>query len=118
MNEGFNVLPSGYVRFTPPVEFDLAAAQEVVAELDYLIELHPRIAVDLTAVTFIDSSGLSTLVWIHKQSQRLGGDVVLFGAGPRIRRMLELTQLDHVFPVYAEADEIPPWTPEAAPPPA
>ncbi len=107
MHEGPLLLKSGYAVFIAPADFDLATAPDVVAELDHLIELHPRIAVDLTTVEFIDSSGLNALVWARKRAVPLGGDVVLFGAGRNTLRLLELTQLDHVFPVYAAADEIP-----------
>jgi anti-anti-sigma factor len=107
MHEGLPLLPSGHVHFEAPEEFDLATAPDLVSELGYLIESHPFVAVDLSAVEFIDSSGLSALVWARKQAQPLGGDVVLVGASPRTLRLLELTQLDHVFPVFPGLDDLP-----------
>ena len=108
MPEGPLLLKSGYVIYSAPADFDLATAPDAVSELENLIELHPWVAVDLSETRFIDSSGLSALVWARRKANSLGGDVVLFGATPRTLRMLELTQLDHVFPTYEHSDEIPP----------
>jgi anti-sigma B factor antagonist len=107
MHEGPLLLNSGHALFVAPTVFDLATAPDAMSELDNLIELHAWVAVDLSAVEFIDSTGLSTLVWARNKVTPLGGGVVLFGASPRTLRMLEITQLDHVFAVYEESVDIP-----------
>lgn len=109
MHEGPLLLSSGHVVFAPAREFDLSTVHDAVAELDFLLEFHPHVAVDLSAVDFVDSSGLSVLVYAHKRATELAGEVVLFGASRRILRLLEITQLEQVFPVYADAESLPPW---------
>ncbi len=52
--------------------------------------------IDLSAVDFMDSSGLAVLVSIHKRLAGQGG-LDLVGLGPRLRRLFELTRLDQVF---------------------
>lgn len=61
-----------------------------------------RVALDLTRVDFLDSSGLGALVSLLK-AVRPEGELVLFGARPSVREILRLTHLDSVFP--CEADE-------------
>jgi anti-sigma B factor antagonist len=118
MHEGPLLLPSGHVSYVAPQEFDLAAVPDAVMELTRLIELHPWVAVDLSPVAFIDSSALGALLVARKRAVELGGDVVLVGATPRTLRMLELTQLDHVFPVFATHDEVPVRPPRSPAAPA
>jgi len=56
-----------------------------------------RVAIDLTKVDFVDSSGLGALVSLLK-AVRPGGDLVLFGMRPGVKEILRLTHLDAVFP--------------------
>ena len=61
-----------------------------------------RIAIDLSKVDFMDSSGLGALVSLLK-TVRPGGDLVLFGMRSSVQEILRLTHLDSVF--HCEADE-------------
>lgn len=77
--------------------------QELLAAVD---AGHARIALDLSAVEFIDSSGLGAIVSARKH---LGdrGDLVIVGARPAVHNLFRLTRLDQVFRMYGgEADAI------------
>jgi anti-sigma B factor antagonist len=65
-----------------------------------LEEGHTRLLVDLSAVRFLDSSGLGALVRAMTTSQSEGGQTKLVGAGPQVRKLLEMTKLDSVFEMY------------------
>jgi anti-anti-sigma factor len=97
----------GWTLYRPPAEWDLAVRPDVLHELDELLEDRPWLAVDLSALEFIDSSGLGDLIWARNQATDRGGDVVLVGAPDRVLRLLELTQLDQVFPLYSDVDDLP-----------
>jgi anti-sigma B factor antagonist len=58
---------------------------------------HHRLVVDLAAVTFCDSSGLSLLVDLHRETQARGGGLRLTGVPPLLRTMLGVTHLDRLF---------------------
>ena len=67
---------------------------------------HGLIALDLSDVDFIDSSGLGAIVSALKH---LGdrGDLVIVGARPAVCNLFRLTRMDKVFRMYAgEADAI------------
>ncbi|MEO8605029.1 MAG: STAS domain-containing protein [bacterium] len=67
---------------------------------------HPLIALDLSDVDFIDSSGLGAIVAAHKQ---LGtrGNLVIVGAKPAVANLFRLTRMDKVFRMYpAEAEAL------------
>lgn len=85
----------------------LARIDEIQVGADVADELRSRIqaelpttgaqlAVDLTKVDFMDSSGLGVLVSLLK-AVRPAGDMVLFGMRPSVAEILRLTHLDSVF---------------------
>lgn len=55
-----------------------------------------RVALDLSRVGFLDSSGLGALVSLLKLV-RPTGELVLFGLKPSVQEILRLTHLDSVF---------------------
>lgn len=58
-----------------------------------------RLDLDLSALTFLDSSGLGTLVSLHKTLRSRNGTVRLIKPAPNVRQILELTRLDRVFEI-------------------
>jgi anti-sigma B factor antagonist len=64
-----------------------------------------RVLVDLSSVTYIDSSGVASLVEALQASKRNGGRFALVAASEPTRRVLELARLDTVFTLYATVEE-------------
>ena len=76
-------------------DFDLASRHDarrlLLAEVS-----HPgaeTLALDLSGVTFMDSSALSILVAALHQAQRLDRRFYLTDASPRVRKVLQITGL-------------------------
>lgn len=61
--------------------------------------------VDLTDVSFIDSTGLGVLVTALKHTREAGGSLDVVVAAPRVLKVLALTGLDVVIPLHATLDE-------------
>jgi anti-sigma B factor antagonist len=55
---------------------------------------------DVSAVDFIDSSGLSVFISVLKYVRSRNGDVALFGVRTQVRTLLELTRVHRVLEVY------------------
>lgn len=55
--------------------------------------------VNLQALDYLDSSGLSAFVTLHRSVQPLGGTLSLRQVRPTVRGIIELTRLDRVFNV-------------------
>lgn len=69
-------------------------------------ELEPRVVVDLTETTFLDSSALGVLVGVAKQVDAGGGWLRLAAAQhPVVRQVLEITQLDVSLGDYSSVAE-------------
>ncbi len=54
---------------------------------------------DLASVTFLDSSGLGTLISLHKALRTRGGEFRIVNAAPNVLQILELTRLHRVFQI-------------------
>jgi anti-anti-sigma factor len=91
-------------------ELDVASAP---ALRDTLLALLNRgdgasLVVDLRGVTFIDSTGVGSLLRIHHRQSLLGGVVHFVADQPAVLRVLDLMQLRrrlHVTPTLAAVDE-------------
>ena len=78
------------------------AAREVLLKS---VEGAGKVLVDLSNVTYIDSSGVASLVEALQAAKRNGGRFALVAASDPTRRVLELARLDKVFTMYTTVDE-------------
>jgi anti-sigma B factor antagonist len=60
------------------------------------------LTVDLSEVTFIDSTGLSVLIAALRRARSLGGDLRLRSPSRQTYKVLELTKLTEVFAIDGE----------------
>ena len=66
----------------------------------------PRLLlVDVSALTFIDSAALREVVRAYRGLRADGGLLALVSPNRAVRRVLQLSALDQVIPVYASLDE-------------
>jgi anti-sigma B factor antagonist len=87
-------------------EVDVSTAPELRERLLALAENDETVAVvDLSAVSFVDSTALGVLVSGVKRLRSAGGDLRLVVTEPRIAKVFEITGLTDVFKIYATADE-------------
>jgi len=63
-----------------------------------------RLIVNLTGVSFIDSSGLGALPG-YKNANLRSSQLVLAGLQPRVQSMFELTRLHRVFEIHPTLDD-------------
>jgi len=83
-------------------EVDLYTASGLWDAIDAAIAEEPHeLIVDLSDVTFLDSTGLNVLVRAHKRLQPVSGSVIVRGARPQVSMALEITKLNKVVAVEA-----------------
>jgi anti-anti-sigma factor len=91
-------------------EFDLSSEEgfrdQVARALDGLPT--SRLIVDLRGLTFMDSTGLRGLVWLHNHSSANGRDYAVLYDGAPITRVVQASGLDQVLPTVDTAEVIPP----------
>jgi anti-anti-sigma factor len=93
-------------------EVDLeTAAQLGDHALEALRDVSPHLVLDLSGVTFMDSTGLKVLLSIQRRADLSGGTLALAGATRPVRKILALTGLDQTFRLFdsvADAQAAPP----------
>jgi anti-sigma B factor antagonist len=109
MDEIFDVTEesgNGCVVVALSGEIDVAAAPTVRERLEQAADKVGALVVDLTRVSFIDSTALGVLIGIHKQCSASGTDMRLVVNEARILKVFEITGLTDLFdivPSLAEA---------------
>src|SRR5216684_7042158 len=97
-------------------EIDLHVSPNVTASLNMMIEKKPKqLIVDLSRVTYIDSSGLAALIEGMQNAEEYGGKFALAGLQETIRTIFEIARLDQVFQIFPDVDEALAATPESKP---
>jgi anti-sigma B factor antagonist len=88
-------------------EIDLHVSPRVESSLASIIAERPEhIVVDLSGVTFIDSSGLAVLINAMQDVKQYGGKLTLAGINSNIRSIFELARLDQFFLIDPRDDEL------------
>ena len=86
-------------------EIDLHVSPRVAAALGMMIEKKPtRLVVDLSAVTYIDSSGLAALIEGMQNVDAYGGKFILVGIQDNVKPIFEIARLDRVFIIFPDVD--------------
>jgi anti-sigma B factor antagonist len=82
-----------------------ADAPEARENLKAIVEAGAgKLIVDLSGVSFIDSSGLSVLISAFKLIRTKGGRMLLSGISKNVQTLLELTRLSEIFEMFATTE--------------
>jgi anti-sigma B factor antagonist len=63
------------------------------------------LVVDLSGVSFLDSSGLGVLVTAHKRARAAGGALRLASCRPAVATIFQITALDRAFAIHPSVDD-------------
>ena len=86
-------------------EIDLHVSPRIASSLQSLIAAKPpRVVVDLSKVSYIDSSGLAVLIEGMQNVTAYGGRFALAGLQESVRPIFEIARLDQVFKIYPDVD--------------
>lgn len=67
----------------------------------------PRVAVDLSAIDFLSSSGVAMLIGLKRRVEAKGGRMALYGLHPYVRDLFHIMKLSDLFQIAeSEADAI------------
>ena len=84
-------------------EIDLHVSPRIAASLGALIQKKPKkLVVDLSGVSYIDSSGLAALIEAMQKMDALGSKFILAGLQENVRPIFEIARLDQVFVIYPD----------------
>jgi anti-anti-sigma factor len=87
-------------RFVTGSDAELASAQNYLREAGIA-----NAVLDLTAVPYVDSTGLAFVVELHKSLASRGGQLFLASANARVREVLEMTRIGEIIPLFNCVEE-------------
>ena len=86
-------------------EIDLHVSPRVAVSLAQIAQKKPhQVVVDLSRVTYIDSSGLAVLIEGMQNVEEYGGKFALAGLQENVRSIFEIARLDQVFRILPDVD--------------
>ena len=82
-------------------EIDATNSEELHLVLESAVRDHPRLMlVELSGLSFMDSTGLRMLLRANRDLDRQGGVLALVAPQGSVARVLQLTRADQLVPVY------------------
>jgi anti-sigma B factor antagonist len=87
-------------------EVDLSWSQSIRKAVLEALGKSSAVGVDLSAVSYIDSSGIAALVEGFQTARGKGQRFALVAASASVRAVLQLARLDRVFPMVDTAEAV------------
>jgi anti-sigma B factor antagonist len=105
MNVSITTVDSAIV-VTAVVELDLVSAPQLDGVLtEGISQASARLVLDLSAVTFLDSTGLGTVVKALKRCREKDLDFRVVVSTERVRKVFEITGLDSLIALSSALDD-------------
>ena len=90
-------------------DVDIATAPQIA---EYLVRFTDGpVTVELSGVSFLDSSGINALLAAHRHLERRDSRLTIRGATPIVRRVLQISGLDQLLNLESQPYR-PVWVPE------
>lgn len=87
-------------------EIDLACSTRFQKSLKAVLEKGPdRLVINLAGVTYMDSSGVASLVKLLSRARKMGMQLRLAHMNDRVGSVFEITRLNTVFDIYETEQE-------------
>ncbi|HXM42210.1 MAG TPA: STAS domain-containing protein [Bryobacteraceae bacterium] len=95
----------GVCILRPQGRFVTGSDAELVSARNFLQEIGTcRAVLDLSAVPYLDSTGLAFVVELHKSLASRGGQLFLANAKRRVREVLQMTHIDEIIPLFQDVE--------------
>ncbi len=86
-------------------EIDLHVSPRIAASLAAMIDDQPKqLVVDLSRVSYIDSSGLAVLIEAMQNVAQYDGAFALAGLQESVRPIFEIARLDQIFRIFPDVE--------------
>jgi anti-sigma B factor antagonist len=97
---------AGVTVVAPSGRLDVAGAPALKAVIGDAVKTGaPRLVIDMEGVSFVDSTGLGSVIAALKLVRSSKGDLRLAAPNQQVRVVLELTTLDRVFAYYPTVED-------------
>lgn len=93
-------LSSGELKVILPKDLDAISSRAIRPEFESLSESESpvNVVLDMSRVTFLDSSGIGAIVFLYKRLLNNQGSLVIDAASGQPRKLLELLRVNKAIP--------------------
>ena len=85
----------------PEGEININNSPQLRKAFDDIIKRNEKkILVDFSKVSYIDSSGLATLIEMHQRLKKIGGKLRFSGMDQKVKNVFEITKLHKLFEIF------------------
>jgi len=89
----------------PVEELDAGNTAEFKRDIASVLDANSKVALDLSRLRFIDSSGLGSILSCLRKVNAKGGDLKLFHVSRQVRTILELVRMHRMLEILDTKDE-------------
>lgn len=87
-------------------DIDINSSPQIRKSFDRIInDKTMKIIINLAGVSYVDSSGLATLVEMLKKTRGYGGKIRLSNLAAKVKSLFEITKLEKLFEIYDTEEE-------------
>ena len=98
--------PAGTAIVSFPVDnLDAGNVKDFRAAIDAVAATHDALVLDMSRLTFVDSSGLGALLSCLRTMKGKKGQLLLFGMTKQVRALFELVRMHRIFSIHNSQEE-------------
>lgn len=81
-------------------------AEGLIKEFEGLNESgNNKYLMDLAALEYVNSTGLNLLIGMFTQARNAGGELVIGGISPKVKKLMVMTKLDSIFKIHDSVED-------------
>jgi anti-sigma B factor antagonist len=93
------------VAVIPVDELDAGNAGEFKRDIAPVLGANTKLVLDLSRLSFVDSSGLGAILSCLRQLSAKSGDLKLCSMSKKVRGLFELVRMHRIFDIYGTQEE-------------
>jgi anti-sigma B factor antagonist len=93
------------VSAVPVEELDASNSGEFKRDVTPVLEANAKVALDMSRLRFVDSSGLGAFISCLRKLNAKGGDLKLYGMSKQVRAVFELVRMHRVFDILVTKED-------------
>jgi anti-sigma B factor antagonist len=97
---------NGITAYEIKGDIDINSSPEIRDSFEKVIKNKAmKVLVNLNGVSYVDSSGLATLVEMLKKTRSYGGRLRISNLAPKVKSLFEITKLEKLFEIFDTAED-------------
>jgi anti-anti-sigma factor len=98
-------LDDGVLKVALAGRMDVQGTQEIDLKFNAHTANQHAVIVDMSAVEFLASIGIRTLILVAKAVSRRGGKIVILNPDSNVTNVLQMAGIDTLIPIFRSLDE-------------